>query len=294
MNKECYIGVDIGGTKMHFAYVDQGKVVKQFRTSTDAYRSKTEIVNDLINGVQKLMDNNVAGIGIGVPGLIDVEKGIVYNVQNIPAWKNVELKSVLTQYFRLPVFIGNDANCFLLGEKFYGKGKAYTNLVALALGTGVGAGVLVNGQLHVGNLSMAGEFGGIGYRDADFENYCSGKFFQRACNSNGKEISEKAIAGDAEAVRLFNEFGEHVAHLLETIIYSYGPEAIVLGGSLANAFKLFEPGMKETFKKFPHQNALNTTIIVSSENNEIPVLGAAALVPYYLKAYKSENILESA
>nr|WP_321411346.1 ROK family protein [uncultured Carboxylicivirga sp.] len=294
MNKECYIGVDVGGTKMHFAYVEGGKVVKQFKTSTDAYRGKSEIINDLIKGIENLMDEKVAGVGVGVPGLIDVEKGIVYNVQNIPAWKNVELKSTLSEYFNLPVFIGNDANCFLLGEKFYGKGKAYSDLVALAMGTGVGAGVLVNDKLHIGNLSMAGEFGGIGYKDADFENYCSGKFFQRTCKSTGKEIAEKAMAGDAESTEAFNSFGEHVAHLIETIIYSYGPEAIILGGSLSNAYQLFEQNMRETLKKFPHQNALQTTALIASENSEIPVLGAAALVPYYLQKDVVEEILKTA
>ena len=293
MIKDCYIGVDVGGTKMHFAYVEQGKVIKQFKTSTDAYRSKSEIIKDLIEGIQSLIDEKVVGLGVGVPGLIDVEKGIVYNVQNIPAWKNVELKTILSEYFRLPVFIGNDANCFLLGEKYYGKGKEYSDLVALAMGTGVGAGVLVNGQLHIGNLSMAGEFGGIGYLDADFENYCSGKFFQRTCGSNGKDIADKANAGDDDSIKAFENFGEHVAHLIETIIYSYGPSAIILGGSLSNAYALFEKGMKNTLIKFPHQNALQTTSILTSDNSEMAVLGAAALVPYYFENKKKGTTLES-
>lgn len=282
MKCKNYIGIDVGGTKMNFAYVENDKVVKQFKISTGALRSKDDIIGDLIEGIEKLIDDNIVGIGIGVPGLVNVEEGIVYNVQNIPAWKNVELKSLLTSHFKLPVFIGNDANCFLLGEKYFGKGVDYSNFVALSLGTGVGAGVLVNDKLHIGNLSMAGEFGGINYLDADFEEYCSGKFFSKTYQVEAKEIAEKATNGDDNSIKAFQCFGEHVAHLIETIIYAYGPEAIVLGGSLSNAFGLFESKMNEVLKLFPHQNALQTTKIMASENNDIPVLGAAALVPYNL------------
>ncbi len=282
MVRKNYIGVDIGGTKMHFAYVEDSKVVKQFKTSTDAYRSQDEIINDLKKNIDELIDDKVEGIGLGVPGLVDVEDGIVYDVQNIPAWTEVSLKAILSAYFNLPVFVGNDANCFLLGEKYFGKGKQYKDLVAVAMGTGVGAGILVNNKLHVGNLSMAGEFGGINYKDLDFESYCSGKFFKRTYNAEGKDLAEKAINGDAEAMKAFDCLGEHVAHLIETIIYAYGPEAIIIGGSLSNSFSLFESNMKEVLKKFPYQNALQTTTIIPSDNSDIPVLGAAALVPYNL------------
>ncbi len=283
MASNSYIGVDVGGTKMHFAYVEDSKVVKQFKSSTDAFRSQDEIINDLKKGIEELLDDKVEGIGLGVPGLIDVEEGIVYNVANIPAWKNVPLKATLSAYFNLPVFIGNDANCFALGEKYFGKGQQYKDLVAVAMGTGTGAGVLVDNKLHVGNLSMAGEFGGINYKDSNYEDYCSGKFFKRTYNTEGKDLAEKAANGDVEAQKAFDSLGEHVAHLIETIIYAYGPEAIIIGGSLSNSFSLFESNMKEVLKKFPHQNALQTTAVIPSDNSDIPVLGAAALVPYNLQ-----------
>ncbi len=282
MEKKNYIGVDVGGTKMHFAYVEDSKVVKQFKASTDANGSKEDVVADLQKGISQLIDDKVAGIGIGVPGLIDVEQGIVYNVQNIPAWKNVPLKEMLGKFFDVPVFIGNDANCFLLGEKFFGKGQDFSDLVAVAMGTGVGAGVLVGDKLHIGNLSMAGEFGGILYKDLTYEDYCSGKFFKRTYEKEAKDFAAEAAEGNAEALKKFDAFGEHVAHLIETIIYSYGPQAIILGGSLSKAYSFFEKNMKAVLSKFPHQNALESTVILPSENDDIPVLGAAALVPYNL------------
>ncbi len=288
MISKNYIGVDVGGTKMHFAYVENSKVVKEFKISTDALRSKEEIINDLISGIQELMDETIVGIGVGVPGLVDVTEGVVYNVQNIPAWKNVPIKSILSQQFNLPVFIGNDANCFLLGEKFFGKGQRYSNLVAIALGTGVGAGVLVNNKLHVGNFSMAGEFGGISYLDMDYENYCSGKFFRREFQSEAKDMAEKALKSDPYSVKAFEAFGIHVANLMETIIYSYGPEAIIIGGSLSNAYDLFKDSLNEKLEVFPHQNALQSTTILPSGDKNIPVLGAAALVPYHLHSELSK------
>ncbi len=282
MKRANYIGVDVGGTKMSFGYIKDGKVVKQFKSSTDANGCKEDIIEILKNGIHQLIDESVEGIGIGVPGLVDVEKGVVYNVQNIPAWKNVALKDILSDFFNLPVFIGNDANCFLLGEKYFGKGKQYANLVALAMGTGTGAGVLVNSRLHIGNLSMAGEFGGIRYKESNYEDYCSGKFFNRTYGSSAEVLAQKADKGDEESLQAFSCFGEHVAHLLETIIYAYGPEAIIFGGSVSKAYPYFETQMRKELQKFPHQNALNTMVIVPSENDDIPVLGAAALVPYNL------------
>ncbi len=282
MKKTNYIGVDVGGTKMNFGYIKGGKVVKQFKVSTDANGCKEDVIEILKSGIRDLVDEDVAGIGIGVPGLVDVEQGIVYNVQNIPAWKNVELKAILSENFNLPVFIGNDANCFLLGEKYFGKGTKYNNLVALAMGTGTGSGVLVNNQLHIGNLSMAGEFGGIRYKDLTYEDYCSGKFFNRIYGISGEVFAQKAESGDEKSLNVFACFGEHVAHLLETIIYAYGPEAIILGGSLSKAFPYFESQMRKELQKFPHQNALNAMVIVPSDNDNIPLLGAAALVPYNL------------
>lgn len=291
MTLEKYIGVDVGGTKMHFAYVSDGEVVAQYRCDTGAQRIQDEVIADLIAGIDKLIDGAVVGIGVGVPGLVDSENGVVYNVQNIPAWQNVPIRMLLEAKFNVPVFIGNDANCFALGEKYFGKGKLYPDLVCLTLGTGVGAGVIVDNSLYIGNCSMAGEFGGIRYLDSDFENYCSGKFFKQKYGADAANFAELANAGDAKALVAFKLFGKHVGHLIGTILYAYGPEAIILGGSLSKSFELFENGMRDVLSQFPHKKVVASTVVEPSTNPHIAVLGAAALVPYnVLKHHSNSNL----
>ncbi|WP_227625661.1 ROK family protein [Geofilum rubicundum] len=255
-----------------------GEVLKELRLPTAAHRPREEIVADLEAGISELMTDRVAGIGLGVPGLVDIKAGVICNVSNIPAWKDFPVKELLESRFNIPVYIGNDANCFALGEYYFGKGKGYKHLVALALGTGVGAGVIINKQLLIGNGSLAGEFGGIKHLDSSYEEYCSGKFFRNQHHIEAVDLAQQAASGDVSALNIFHEFGIHVGHLIETILYSVGPEAIILGGSLSNAFPYFKSGLKEFLSNFAHQEALAHTLIEVSGNPRIPLLGAGALV----------------
>ncbi|MDG5798888.1 ROK family protein [Marinilabiliaceae bacterium ANBcel2] len=275
---KSYIGVDIGGTKMQIAKVCNNKVEESVTVPTLAKRTRSEIFNDLVDGISKVIDDDVVGLGVGVPGLVDDKNGVIFNITNIPSWKNFDIRSELSKHFNIPVFVGNDANCFVLGEKHFGKAFGYSNVVGIALGTGVGGGVIVNGVLHTGNKFMAGEFGGISYRDKDFENYCSGKFFVNEYNTEGAECAQLAKSKDSKALEIFKVLGNHVGNLLTTIICSCAPDIIVIGGSLAKSYKFFEPGIREVFDKFPHQMVLDATPVVVSDNNDIAVLGAAALV----------------
>src|SRR5690606_10392508 len=116
------------------------------------------------------------GIGIGIPGLVDSSNGIALGLANIPSFQHVELKKFLTGRFSKPVFVNNDANCFAIGVHKYGVGKSFKSLVGITLGTGVGGGIVINGQLYSGLFSAAGEWCSAPYLDHNFEYYCSGKF----------------------------------------------------------------------------------------------------------------------
>lgn len=278
MKKKSLVGVDVGGTKIHIARIEQDKVVAEMRIPTAAARNRDEIVNDLSDGISDILTPDVLGIGIGVPGLVDVHSGTIRNVLNIPAWKDLPIREKLQNSLGLPVYVGNDANCFALGEKFFGKAREFNNIVALALGTGVGAGVIINNQLYAGNCSLAGEFGGIKYLQSEYENYCSGKFFLHNYQIDAKTLAERAARNEPVALQAFSEFGKHVSHLIQTILYSVAPDVIIIGGSLSMAFPFFEKGMLESLSAFSHIQALESTKIVVSGNSEIPVLGAGALV----------------
>jgi glucokinase len=267
--------------------VAEGKLISEYCTQTQAFRSKEAIVDDIINGIRQVMDPDVIGIGIGVPGLVDEKQGIVYDLTNIPSWNEVHLKKYVQQAFGRTVSISNDANCFALGEKMYGKGKRYRNMVGITLGTGVGAGIILNDQLCPGNLSIAGEFSSIPYLSHDYEYYCSGKFFSNVYGITGKELYERAHLADAKAIKIFDEYGMHLGNLLKIILLTIGPEAIILGGSGAGSFRFFQKAMMESIYNFPFKRVLNNLIIEVSHNEKIALFGAAALVLSELELCKN-------
>jgi glucokinase len=272
------IGVDLGGTKITAALIEGEKLVKQYTCQTPYDQPKMVVVDAIADAVSQVFDPEIAGIGIGVPGLVDLETQQVLDVNNIPSWDVVPLKQLLEERLGKQVFVNNDANCFAIGEKYFGKGKPYNNFVGITLGTGLGAGIIINGHLYSGRYCGAGEFGGIYYRDASIEDYCSGKFFKKK-NLNGKEMAEKAARGDAEALRLFDELGGHIGHAIANVVFALSPEAVILGGSVSQSFTLFEKGMRRFFEQdFPFKRSYKNLAIEASSTSNIAVLGASSLV----------------
>lgn len=285
MKHQSIIGIDVGGTKIRVGKVVDGNVVVEVNIPTLAHRPENEIIGDIIKAIKQIIDNEVIGVGIGVPGLLDAENGIVYDVTNIPSWKEAHVKEQIEAAVNTKVYMTNDANCFVLGEKVYGLGASYANLVGITLGTGVGAGIMANNQLCTGVLSVAGEVGSIPYLNSNFEDYCSGKFFPKFHGISGRDAHCRAMSGDIAAQKMFDEYGEHIANLISIILYSVGPEMIVLGGSGAQSFELFEPSLRATLNKFPFKRIIDRLIIKVSSLENTAVLGAAALV------YQNERVL---
>jgi glucokinase len=216
-------------------------------------------------------------MGVGVPSLVDVDKGIVYEVQNIRSWKKVPLRRILEDRFLKPVYVNNDANCFAVGEKYFGKGRKYRNFVGLTLGSGLGAGIIINNRLYTGRNCGAGEFGTIPYRDAILERYSSGQFFMSQYGLRGDQIYARAKKGNKTALNIFKQYGKHLGDALMIIMLAVDPEAIILGGSVSAALPFFEKPMRERMKIFPYAHALSRLVIEKSTRPQIAVLGAAAL-----------------
>jgi glucokinase len=277
------IGVDLGGTKITAALIENDKIVRQFTCPTPYDQEKMVVVDAISAAITEVFDPEIQGIGIGVPSLVDLEKNVVIDVTNIPSWDTVPLKQLLEDRFARPVFVNNDANCFALGEKHFGNGKPYRNLVALTIGTGLGAGIIIDNHLYSGQLCGAGEFGNIYYLDSNIENYCSGMFFKNR-NLSGKEEARKALNGDAEAQKLFDELGHHLARGLGNVLFALAPEAIILGGSVSQSLPLFEKSMRRTFEDFPFQRLYHNLQFVVSDNTDMAILGAASLVIDALQA----------
>lgn len=279
MSRDTVIGVDLGGTNVRAGLVAAGRLAEVRSVPVRSQGSEREVLEDMFSAIDPIFNKGVAGIGAGVPSVIDLKAGIVYDVQNIRSWKKVPLKSYLEERYRLPVYVNNDANCFAAGEKHFGKAKPYDHAVGLIIGTGLGAGVIANGRLYSGVNCGAGEFGMLPYLDRNLEAYASGQFFERVHGASGRELSGRAEQGDEGALGIFAEFGRHVGEAVKAICYAVDPEVIVLGGSVSKSYRFFRRALWETFQTFAYSITKKRLKIEVSETENIAILGAAAL--YY-------------
>lgn len=269
------IGVDLGGTNVRAALVDGTKVITKKKAPCPAKGTQEEVIEAIAALVEPLVCEKVTSIGIGVPSVVDTTNGIVYNVANIPSWQEVHLKEIFEKRFGIPVHINNDANCFTLGESRFGQGRGYKDVVGITLGTGVGAGIIINGHLYEGRNAGAGEIGCLSYLDKDYESYCSTPFFV-AHNTSGAELAAKAEAGDPEAQALWNEFGHHLGELVKAALFAYDPEAIIFGGGIAAGHPYFEDALRKTVETFPFETARDVKILFSTDG-DMGLYGASVL-----------------
>lgn len=276
MQKE-FIGVDIGGTNMKAGRVVSGKVLKSHLVEVDRNDSAEATLYKLCETINETMTNTVEAIGIGVPAVVDPGSGIVYDVQNIPAWTKVALKDLVYQKYKVPVFINNDANCFALGEKYFGKAQQHANCVALSLGTGLGMGILIDNKLYNGVLCGAGEIGMLPYKNGIMEHYTGSFFFEDTYGKSAKALFNSALEGDSLSLQAFNEYGRHLGEAIKAILYLLAPEMIILGGSISNAYPFFKDTVMDALESFAYQKQLEHFKIETSDLVDSPILGAAAL-----------------
>ena len=271
------IAIDLGGTSIRAAKVsDDGIIEVQCSEPCHATGSEQDVLDQIFRLTESLGTEGVDGIGIGVPSVVDTERGIVYNVTGIPSWKEVHLKEKLSQRFGLPVAVDNDSNCFALGVARFDVGRGRKDLVCITLGTGVGSCLVIDGRLYHGRNCGAGEIGSIRYLDRDYEYYCSSRYF-KGLGTTGKDAATAARAQDPAALKLWADFGIHIGHLVETVQYAYDPSMIVLGGSIAKAFELFRPSMEETIRNFPYPESIRNLTVTCARLDNPALLGASVL-----------------
>src|SRR5438045_5023889 len=134
MNKVTVLGIDLGGTNVRTGLITDSNLSSILSQRINSAGSVDEVVEQLFSLMDRSIDSSVKAVGIGVPGLVDTAAGIVYDVVNIPSWKQVPLRNVIEERYHIPVFINNDANCFALGEFYFGKGKGSESMIGLTLG----------------------------------------------------------------------------------------------------------------------------------------------------------------
>lgn len=303
------LGVDIGGTNVMVAISDlNGKIIceRAFKTldsiNTGILSKLKEIMDEIIKST-KIDKDKVLGIGIGVPGIVNVEEGLVIDAPSLK-WINYPLKEQAEKFFELPVYVDNDVNISVLGEQWLGSARDKENVLLISIGTGVGCGILLKGKLFRGSAWGAGE---IGYMITDrnaskkkeispisgygfLDNQIGGPALMRKMrqeivntpehrfNNNNdwetKDIFHLAMQGDCMANKVINDFIEHLSFALVNISSLLNPEIILLGGGLSKSGHWFLDRVKETVKQFaPYE----TEIELTSLDDKLGVTGAVSL-----------------
>ncbi len=198
-------------------------------------------------------------------------------MQNIPSWKEVHLKEIFEERYEVPVKVNNDANVFVLGEKYFGGAQFFQNIAGITLGTGLGGGLIINNKLYNGRNCGAGEFGEIPYKDSKLEDYCGSQFFKNNYDVSSKELSALAEDGNEFAIRAFSEFGFHIGNVLKIIVLAVDPEIIIFGGSISKSYKYFKNSMMEQFRTLVFSKTVERLVIKVSDTENVALLGVAAL-----------------
>lgn len=277
MTEKGIIGIDLGATNIRGGLVSGDVISNAHAKPIRSLGTVEEVLQDIFDITDQLVNEQVAGIGIGVPSVVDIEKGIVYDVQYIPSWKEVPLKQLMEDRYKIPVFVNNDANCFALGEYYFGKGIGFEHMIGLTIGTGIGAGIIINKKLYAGPNCGAGEFGLADYLDKYYEYYGSGKFFENVYDTPGQLVFERAQAGDPQALQWYAALGTHLGNTIKLVLYAYDPPLIVFGGSVRHAYPFFRETMWARINTFAYAKTLEHLRIELSELDNSGILGAAGL-----------------
>jgi len=287
MKHSSIVVIDLGGTKINFGLYRAGNINRNIIKTFDS----TMCVDDSILFIQACIDevktSDTCAIAIGVPCIVDVEQGIVFDAVNIKSWQKVALKAQLEAWYDLPVYINNDVNCFVKGEHLVKQEQGYQDIVGICLGTGLGAGIVLQNKVYSGINGCAGEVGCFGYLNGSLDDYCSGKFFKDHYLECGAQLAEKARAGDKKAILAFEQFGQHLATAVSHLLLILDPQLIVFGGSVAKSYDLFIDSLWQSLASFPYQSVIQNLVIEQSVQENGALLGAAHL---YLETLNPETI----
>ena len=275
---KLYVGVDIGGTSIVAARFSSSELLEKTQVPTGADRPAEQIMESLYEAIENVLTDEVVGIGIGMPGFMNAETGEMLQINNIKSLNGFFIKPAVEKRFNLPAFQSNDANCFALGETYYGAGKKYNNLVGVTLGTGLGGGIILDRKIHTGLMGGAGELGCVPFHGGMVEDICSAALFKNKYQSTGAELYKKAKAGDKDALAVFDELAHNIGEFLVTVLYVLAPEAIVIGGSVSNSWDLLEKPIRKRMEEIYLVPMISSKVeLVKAELDNAGLYGAAAL-----------------
>ncbi|HEX3353130.1 MAG: ROK family protein [Terriglobales bacterium] len=279
------IGVDLGGTNLRIAAVSQqGDLMEKVTLGTRVSLGKDHVIREMCDAIRATATKYrgagaLQGIGIGVPGIIDMKTGMLRESPNLPGWAESPVQAEIEQLLGARVILENDANVAALGEKWLGAARDFDDMIMLTLGTGVGGGIVLEGRIWHGMTGMAGEFGhmtvepdgpqcGCGNRGC-VEQYASATAVVRmakeaiasgrapalatAANSdpefNAKAVYNLAIQGDEEARKIFGRFGRALGICIANLVNAFNLPIYVVGGGVSSAWEAFSPFVFEELRQ---------------------------------------------
>ncbi len=301
------IGVDLGGTNLRTALLNQdGDILDRHKEATHASDGWATVVGRIIENIKRQRESAarrrlaIAAVGVGAPGVIRADKGIVVKSPNFPDWNNVPLKEQLERAIDLPVFIENDANAAALGEQWRGAGQGIESMILLTLGTGVGGGIILDNKIWHGSDGMAGEIGHMTLipdgrpctcgNTGCLEMYASARgivqSYREAIGATAspgeaamtsEQVYEAARAGNEIALRVMKDMGRMLGVGIASLINIFNPERIVIGRGVKDAWQLFiDATREEILKRAFEVPAKRTEIVASQLGDDAGMVGAAA------------------
>ena len=309
MKKYCF-GVDVGGTTVKIGLFDcEGNILEKWEIPTRTQDNGSYILPDIAKALsdklaeKKIDKEELTGVGIAVPGPVDKD-GTVYRAVNLN-WDTFSVRDTLADLCGLPVRVGNDANVAALGEMWKGGGQGYHSLVLVTLGTGVGGGVIINGEILSGSTGAGGEIGHIHIQDNEedacgcgnhgcLEQYASATGIVRLANRKLQatkeasvlrdgEVTAKAVfdavkAGDKVAIQIAEEFGDYLGKGLAAIAGVVNPEAFVIGGGVSKAGDILFAFIEKNYRKYVFHGSRDAKFELATLGNDAGICGAAKLI----------------
>lgn len=309
------LGIDFGGTSVKIALVDErGRIRAEDRFATaeaagvSGWIEAVAAAAERMGVGRKAMAREVSGIGVGVPGFVDFERGYIHDLTNVPGWTHIGLSALLRRRFRVRAVVDNDCNAMVLGECLYGVGRGRRQAVFLTLGTGVGGGILIDGRVYRGAYSMAGEIGHVpidlhGVRTptgrGGLEEYVGNLQIVRKARAllrgrrsampaavggdlrklTPRHIAEAAAKGDAVAREVFDYVADCLATALAGVTYLLQPEVFIIGGGVAEAGDvLFKPLRAHLNDRLSPHFAKRIDVLPAALGPRAGMIGAASLI----------------
>jgi glucokinase len=294
------IGIDLGGTNLRAAAIDQtGKMLRKIAGSTHLSAGREAVVEDMVKAIRILRDqfgaDGLSGVGVGSPGFIRIETGVITGAPNLPGFDDFPLRDAIERDLGAAVTLENDANAAALGEQWMGAGRGVDNLVLFTLGTGVGGGIIVGGKILHGFVGMAGELGhmtvapngnpcGCGNQGC-LEKHASAtsviamaRMMGLGADVTSEEVYRLAAGGNEKAQAIFRAMGQALGIALATMINALNFPLYLLSGGVLGAWDQFAPAMLEECRRrsFTYRNT-NTRIEKATLGNEAGLYGAAYL-----------------